>query len=42
MTDDGVLKDHSKKGVAQSLYETPTEEEKKEYEALKFIEIETE
>lgn len=42
MVDDGILKDHSKKDVAESLYETPTEEEKKEYAGLKSIEIELE
>ena len=42
MMDDGVLRDNSKKGVAKSLYETPSEDEKKEYSALKAIEIDVE
>ena len=42
MMDDGVLRDNSKKGVAKSLYETPSEDEKKEYAALKAIEIDVE
>ena len=42
MFDDGILKDVSKKPVAQCLYETPSEEEKKEYDGLKSIEIDVE
>lgn len=42
MVDDGILKDHSKKSVAPTLYETPTDDQKKEYESLKVVEINVE
>ena len=42
MLDDGILKDVSKKDVSKCLYETPSEDEKKEYDSLKSIEIDVE
>ena len=40
MFNDGILEDHRKVKIAPTLYETPTEEEQKEYNALKSIEVE--
>ena len=42
MSDEGIIRDTSKKPVADSLYETPTDEERKEYDGLKSIDIELE
>jgi hypothetical protein len=42
MFNDGILEDHRKVKIAPTLYETPTEEEQKEYNALKSIEIDVE
>jgi homoserine trans-succinylase len=42
MFQDGVLVDNKRVRIAQSAYETPTEEEQKEYNALKSIEIDVE
>jgi ATP sulfurylase len=42
MFEDGVLVDHKKARVAESLYETPSAEEQKEFAALKSVEIDVE
>lgn len=42
MRDDGILVDNTERVIPDSLYEEPTEEERKEFETLKSIEIDTE
>ena len=42
MIDDGILKDNSVSRVTQSLIEEVTDEEKKEFESLKFIDVNVE
>jgi len=39
---DSILKDNHTVRIAESLYVTPTEEEAKEYETLKHIDIDVE
>jgi ATP sulfurylase len=42
MFDDGILKDNTERKVSQNIYETITDEEKKNLNELKSIEIDVE
>jgi len=42
MKDDGLIADHQERDIPEALYEEVSDEERKQFETLKSIEIDTE